>query len=141
MTKQIAVIFGCLIVSLALSGCSVNSNQPKTDNSVQGEQAEAPADPKWVALAQALTKAGAKMYGAFWCSHCQDQKAMFGSAFKEVTYIECAPDTKNPYKQAEACKANNIEGYPTWIFADGSRVESVMTYDQLAQKIGFTPAQ
>ena len=29
-------------------------------------------------LAQCLTDKGAKFYGAFWCSHCQEQKAEFG---------------------------------------------------------------
>jgi hypothetical protein len=133
-----AIITFVLVIScgLALAACSQKSN---STNTVAAN--ETPADPKWIALAQALTKAGAKMYGAFWCSHCQDQKAEFGSAFKDVTYVECAPDKANPYKQSSACKAANIEGYPTWIFADGSRVESVMTYDELSQKIGFKPAQ
>lgn len=40
-----------------------------------------------------LKDAGAKMYGAFWCSHCFEQKQIFG---KEVAsnfpYVECFPD-------------------------------------------------
>src|SRR5690242_11019622 len=30
------------------------------------------------AFAQALSASGTKMYGAFWCSHCNNQKALFG---------------------------------------------------------------
>ena len=78
------------------------------------------------------------MYGAYWCSHCQEQERDFGDAFKFVTYVECADKSKGGLPTA-ACKAAGIEGYPTWIFADGSRVESVMSYDELAKKVGLIP--
>lgn len=42
------------------------------------------------ALAQCLTKAGVKMYGTPTCSHCLDQKAMFGDSFKDINYIDCS---------------------------------------------------
>ena len=33
------------------------------------------------------------MYGAFWCSHCYEQKLTFGAeAMKEFPYVECYPD-------------------------------------------------
>ena len=33
------------------------------------------------------------MYGAFWCSHCHEQKEAFGSqAMKDFPYVECYPD-------------------------------------------------
>lgn len=39
-----------------------------------------------------LSEAGAKMYGAFWCSHCYDQKMDFGrEAMAEFPYVECFP--------------------------------------------------
>jgi hypothetical protein len=31
------------------------------------------------ALAQHLLASGAKFYGAYWCSHCQKQKSLFGA--------------------------------------------------------------
>lgn len=44
-------------------------------------------------LAKRLNEAGAKMYGAFWCSHCHEQKESFGSqAMKDFPYVECYPD-------------------------------------------------
>lgn len=44
-------------------------------------------------LAKRLKDAGAKMYGAFWCSHCHEQKEAFGSqAMKDFPYVECYPD-------------------------------------------------
>ena len=44
---------------------------------VFGEPPQA-EDPMARALAEHLTNSGAKMYGAFWCPHCQQQKAIFG---------------------------------------------------------------
>ena len=44
-------------------------------------------------LAKRLKDAGAKMYGAFWCSHCHEQKEAFGrQAMKDFPYVECYPD-------------------------------------------------
>src|SRR5215467_2633829 len=41
------------------------------------------------AFAKCLTAKNAKMYGAYWCPHCQDQKEMFGSSFQYAPYVEC----------------------------------------------------
>src|SRR6266700_8112952 len=43
-------------------------------------------------FAQCLKDRGAKMYGAWWCPHCADQKEMFGFAFQYVNYVECSPE-------------------------------------------------
>lgn len=33
------------------------------------------------------------MYGAFWCTHCYDQKQEFGAqAMAEFPYVECFPE-------------------------------------------------
>ena len=49
--------------------------------------------PRAVELARRLKAAGAKMYGAFWCSHCFEQKEAFGrEAMKDFPYVECYPD-------------------------------------------------
>lgn len=45
-----------------------------------------------LSLAHRLKEAGAKMYGAFWCTHCYDQKQEFGrQAMAEFPYVECFP--------------------------------------------------
>lgn len=85
-------------------------------------------------LAQCLTDRGAKMYGAYWCSHCINQKKMFGSSFSKVNYIECSlPDGQT---QTEVCQQAGIKGYPTWEFSDGSRLEGEISLEALAQKSG-----
>ncbi len=58
-------------------------------------------------LAQCMTDKGWKMYGADWCPHCLNQKAVFGSAFESVTYIECE-------QHPDVCQRVGIQGYPTW---------------------------
>jgi len=68
-------------------------------------------------FAQCVNDSGAKFYGAWWCPHCQAQKAMFGKSAKLLPYVECStPDSK----QTQQCNDLGIKGYPTWIFADGT---------------------
>ena len=83
-------------------------------------------------FAQCLTGKGVKMYGAYWCPHCKEQKQMFGSSFKYVNYIECATPGTNI--QNPICAKAKIKGYPTWEFADGSRIPGKLDFDTLSQK-------
>lgn len=87
------------------------------------------------AFAQCLTDKGVAMYGAYWCPHCQNQKKLFGKSFTKVTYIECALPG-NPRGQVQQCLDAKIESYPTWEFADKTRVTGEMTLGQLAEKSG-----
>jgi len=85
-------------------------------------------------FAQCLKDKGATFYGAFWCPHCQKQKAMFGSAVKLLPYVECStPDGK---AQLQACIDKKIDNYPTWEFADGSRLTGEVALTSLAEKTG-----
>lgn len=85
-------------------------------------------------FAMCLKDKGAKFYGAFWCSHCQNQKALFGGAKRFLPYIECsAPSGKS---QLKLCADANIEGYPTWEFADGLRQGGEMSLQALSEKTG-----
>lgn len=57
-----------------------------------------------VSLAKRLKAAGAKMYGAFWCSHCYDQKQEFGQqAMAEFPYVECFPEGWKKVGTSSAC--------------------------------------
>lgn len=86
------------------------------------------------ALATCLNESGSKFYGAFWCSHCNNQKALFGEAKELLPYIECSEaDGKS---QTPICKANNINSYPTWVFADGTQVGGEQSFDSLAERSG-----
>lgn len=83
-------------------------------------------------FAQCLTEKGVKMYGAWWCPHCQNQKDLFGSAFQYVDYVECSPGTGN--SMLPVCKDAGVEGYPTWMFADGTKASGEQSFEALAAK-------
>ena len=89
---------------------------------------------KYDAFAQCLGEKGATFYGAFWCPHCAQQKQMFGKSAKLLPYVECS--TPDGRAQTALCIGKKIEGYPTWEFADGSRMSAVMSPQQLAVKTG-----
>ena len=84
-------------------------------------------------FAQCLSDAGAKFYGAYWCSHCQEQKKLFQNS-KKLPYIECS--TPNGQAQTQVCIDAGIKGYPTWEFKDGSRLDKVVPLDELGVKTG-----
>ncbi len=89
---------------------------------------------KYDAFASCLKDKGATFYGAFWCPHCQKQKAMFGKSERLLSYVECStPDGRNQY---QVCKDKNIEGYPTWEFSDGDRMTGEIPFSQLSEKTG-----
>ena len=85
-------------------------------------------------FAKCLTEKGAKFYGASWCPHCKDQKDSFGSSLQYVKYIECATSSG----QTMECDAAGVDRYPTWIFADGSKLTGNLPFDALASKTGCT---
>lgn len=115
-------------------------------------------------FAQCITDSGAKFYGAYWCPHCQAQKAEFGKSASKLPYVECDTLTADEKKVAQAqiqaaiadgrlqngqdpatvgimtssqaCTTNSIKSYPTWIFADGSRVSGEQSFAALAEKTG-----
>lgn len=85
-------------------------------------------------FAKCLTDKGVKMYGAWWCPHCADQKELFGDAFQYVNYVECSPPGQKT--QTDVCKQAGLKGYPTWQFADGSRAEGTVHLESLSEKTG-----
>ena len=120
-------IVGVLIVLvLILLGMSYGIN---------GHKASLPGE--YDALATCLADKGVKFYGAFWCPHCKEQKEKFGNSAKLLPYIECStPDTKG---QLQVCKDLGIEGYPTWIFPDGTRENKVLDPEEIGKKVACVP--
>lgn len=96
-------------------------------------------DPQLTQFATCLKDRGAVFYGAFWCSHCQSQKALFGKSAKYLPYVECS--TPDGQGQLEVCTAKGIQGYPTWTFADGSIEAGELTLDRLSEKTGCVLGQ
>jgi hypothetical protein len=86
------------------------------------------------AFAKCLTAKQAKMYGAFWCPHCEDQKEKFGSSFQYAPYVECG--IKGSQGIEPVCTQAGIKRFPTWVFADGTRVEGAHELEFLGEQTG-----
>lgn len=76
---------------------------------------------KYDGFAQCIKDKGVTFFGAFWCPHCQAQKARFGKSAKYLPYVECStPDSKG---QLQICIDADIKTYPTWEFPVGTTTE------------------
>lgn len=88
------------------------------------------------AFAQCLASKKVTMYGAYWCSHCQNQKALFGDAFSYVPYVECTENEKE-------CTAKGVAGFPTWIVpgtnGTSTKLEGEQSFEALARASGCQP--
>lgn len=89
---------------------------------------------KYDSFAKCLASKNAKMYGLYWCPHCADQKAMFGSAFKYVPYVECA--IRGSRELAPECKIAGVKLFPSWQFGTEPPKEGVLSLDALSEKTG-----
>ena len=59
-------------------------------------------------FATCITESGAVFYGTDWCSHCNNQKQLFGEHFEKVKFVNCD-------ESRDLCVLAGIEAYPTWI--------------------------
>ena len=92
---------------------------------------------KYDDFAKCIKDKGVQFYGAFWCPHCQAQKARFGKSAEYLPYIECS--TPDGQGQTQVCKDHGITTYPTWFFPSGAsstpeRVTGEQELTDLAQK-------
>lgn len=85
-------------------------------------------------FAQCLTDKGTKMYGAWWCPHCENEKKKFGKSWKLIDYIECSNPDGN--EQLQVCTDAGIKSYPVWEFASGKRLEGETSFAQLSAESG-----
>jgi len=89
---------------------------------------------KYDAFAQCLAAKQAKMYGLYWCPHCIEQKEMFGDAFHNVPYVECA--IKGSSEMPPVCKAAGVKLFPSWQFGMEPPKEGVLSLEALSDKTG-----
>jgi Vitamin K epoxide reductase family len=139
-----------LLVSLFLYNTSIAAGEKYVNGEIQitdlapttapapgiGWEIKSTSGAAEIELAKHLTQKGAKLYSAYWCPHCYEQKQLFGKqAWAEVTNIECAADAKkNP--QPEACAQAGIKGFPTWII-DGKSDPGVKKLAKLGELTGY----
>lgn len=123
-TKPIIITAAVVILVIIGMAFLQNSNTatPQTEDSALDLDA----------FATCIAESGATFYGAYWCSHCNAQKEAFGSSAKLLPYVECATPAGNG--QVAACTEAEITGYPTWVFADGTRQSGRISLEGLAEK-------
>lgn len=122
MKKGVAIFWGAIILLIAagLGSSFFVSARPSPYNN----------------LAQCIKSQGVVFYGAFWCPHCQRTKGLFGSAAKELPYVECSqPDGKT---QTQICIDKKIQTYPTWTRPDGAQLTGEHTVQEWAAFSGCT---
>jgi hypothetical protein len=85
-------------------------------------------------FAKCLASKKLLMYGSFFCSHCDDQKQMFGTSFQYIPYVECSiPGSR---ELTVSCKFAQIQHTPTWILGNGERLIGVQQLQTLSTKAG-----
>jgi hypothetical protein len=91
---------------------------------------------KYDAFARCLGERGVKMYGAWWCPHCTEQKEKFAASFEYAPYVECGVKG-DTHAQNPVCKEEGIKHFPTWQFPPtGERVERVLSLEDLSDRTG-----
>ncbi len=124
MTKT-TIAYGVFVIALLALMIFVRNQTESTQE--ETVTANSPID----TFAQCISESGATFYGTFWCSHCKAQKELFQNS-KKLPYVECStPDGQN---QTKECADKGIEGYPTWIFADGTKASGEQTFEKLSEK-------
>lgn len=119
MKKQIGYVIAVLVVVLGLAVFFAQKDS---------------APGQYDSFATCIKDSGAIFYGAFWCTHCREQKAMFGNSAKLLPYTECStPDSQG---QTVICKEKGITSYPTWIFASGEIGNGTQDFAALASSTG-----
>jgi hypothetical protein len=103
---------GFVLSSIFLLWCS----NPKQDDTIIKDINQ---------IAQCLWQKWVKMYWTETCSHCIDQKELFGDSFKYINYIDCAKDTN-------ACA--KLQWTPTREFSGWELLEGKQTISTLAEK-------
>lgn len=111
-----------LAIAIVLLGTVTPAEKPGSDKDKMDE------------FARCLTKKNAIMYGSFVCSHCDDQRKLFGDSFKYVHYVECSR-IASP-QDSHACQATQVRYTPTWVLDGGERLVGIQSLKTLSEKTG-----
>lgn len=121
MVKGVTIFWIALVAVIALGGAALFLVKPGPGT--------------LDSFAQCVKDKGVVFYGAFWCPHCQNTKAMFGSSAKLLPYVECS--TPDGQGQTQVCKDAAVESYPTWTRpGDSTRLSGERTLQEIAEFSG-----
>jgi hypothetical protein len=132
MKKEHIFIIIVILIIGGITGAIIVSNK-KSANMAAAEMAS-PLGSALSKTAQCLKDSGAQFFGASWCSHCANQKAVFKKSMKLLPYNECATGGAGS-PQTQICIDNEIKSYPTWKFANGETVTGEISPAELAVKV------
>jgi hypothetical protein len=118
MKKYGSWIFVIVVVALIIGGMVWSATKPR----------------EYDKFATCIKDSGATFFGAFWCPHCHEQKALFGPSVDKLPYFECS--TPDGSGQTQDCIKEDIKSYPTWKFKDGSVKTGVIPLVDLAKFTG-----
>ena len=142
-SREPMIYRGFLVALTVLIGGLIWSNNVDPSNAIDVSNNKENVSPvittssstQKVNFAKFLTDNNIKMYSAYWCPHCHDQKQLFGKkAVKELTVVECAQDGKD--NQYEICREKQIEGFPSWEIK-GEIYSGVKNLNDLAIMTGY----
>ncbi|GBG46091.1 hypothetical protein CBR_g79494 [Chara braunii] len=135
---SLVVLIGLSVAFGDVGSAIAGSSSAEIDLPPLEPEVTAVSSPMEIALAKYLKSIGAKMYGAFWCSHCYEQKQAFGrEAMKYIDYVECYPDGyRKGVSVDKACEDAGIEGFPSWL-VNGQILSGQQELDDLARLSGF----
>ncbi|MCP4195300.1 MAG: tandem-95 repeat protein [Planctomycetaceae bacterium] len=95
---------------------------------------DSPTAPDLVQFAKDITDSGTIFYGAAWCGHCTSQKEAFEDGQSYLPFVEVTSSDRTPNQIAID---NDITTFPTWVFADGTRLTGFQTLETLAERAGI----
>lgn len=140
----VAIVVGMVTLIATLGVYASTNSPPVTANSGSNSSELTPeittaSGQAETALANHLKQIDAKMYGAYWCPHCHEQKQLFGkTAASQFNYVECDPGGVNP--QPDLCKTAGVQSYPTWEI-NGQLHPGTKDLPTLAQLSGYQGPQ
>lgn len=96
--------------------------------------AQQPSANKMDTFAKCVAKKNAVMFGSAFCSHCDEQRKLFGDSFRFIHYVECSRE--GAAEDVSACKSAQVRFTPTWIFSDSDRLLGVQPLKTLGERTG-----
>jgi len=88
--------------------------------------------PDYNQFAQCLSDKAAKVFIGEPCPECDAQKEMFGEAWENIKILGCSES----HAKGVICNFAGVRSFPTWEFADGSRIFGKLSFETLSQETG-----
>ena len=133
--RSFIVVFSVLIGGIVWSNNLDPARADRIDGSSTIQAISAEENQARVDFAKFLTKNKIVMYSAWYCSHCQNQKDLFGQdALKELTIVECA--NKGEFKFNDVCVNKQIEATPSWEI-DNEIITGTTSLKELAELTSY----